>query len=282
MKKMILKIFLPVFSIILLFSSCLGDSETTFEQSRSFSYIGTYDGVQYAATASGYKITSDVIKGQLTAGQCYYLSFKLGSGSASSNGIYNADMSGTPELIKASAFSLSAPPTTPPANSDSLYVNVFNVGNRSPVDYYGDRWHFAYTWQKRGDETSVAQFFYDKTNQIDADGTEINTSTSSERENKAIIDVYLTKTNLDENGVAQSDTKETVANLSTFKATFNANPDSEKDIVTDGSTKYVRVAIKFRYWAINATTKLKEQKYLGSWSVSESNTTNSYYILIKQ
>lgn len=285
MKKIISKVFLPVFSIAFLFSSCLGDNENTFEQSRSFSYVTTNDSrVKVAATASGYIVTSSEIQStSVVEGQCYYLSFKLSSESTVTGGAYNVELTSTPQLIKSSNFfNRTSPPSTLPAGTDSLYVTAFNVGNRSPYDYYGDRWLFGYTAQPKVDETPIATFYYDINNQVDKDGTEIITSGTG-RENKMIIDVVFTKTNLNPGGVTQSTTAETVADLSQLRSTFDVNSSTESDIVKpDGVTEYVRVAVKFRYWAINPSTSQKEQYYIGTWTINDSNSTSAYYFLIKK
>lgn len=81
MRKFLLKGFIVALGVVALFSSCLGDNDSTFESSDVLAYIRTSDYAEKSAFVgaggSALLLTSDLIKNDLTPRRAYHISYKI-------------------------------------------------------------------------------------------------------------------------------------------------------------------------------------------------------------
>ena len=184
MKKAFLKISLSLTAIALLFASCLGDNESSFEVQNDFSYVTTDSyGIKYAAVWQQLVgITSPEIS-NLSNG-CYEISYKITQTSATSSGYYAAEVTST-KRIPTNTGDLHLLYAAPTTVTNELYSTSFAVKQFSPYSLLGDNWWYSVTSKIADGERVHADFYYDPTNQ--RYGTN-NTETTS---NQMVIDIVL-------------------------------------------------------------------------------------------
>lgn len=267
MKKKLFKLTLSAFAMLTLvfsFSSCLGDSDTTYERTNEFVYIDQASSVGlYSISADLIYATSDAIKA-LSQGDCAIINYKFNT-SQTSNGVFLAENTQVVERFP-SASQPSISPVSPPTMENRVYPSSLKIYRQFVgQEYMGNRWPFVISYTEEGSSGFRPYFYYDASNQFETNtsGDEVELGA-----NQVIIDVRFTKENPGTGTSTQAKEEKFVANLSNLKlyyTTSNGLDYSASGGGTDGAgNRYVPVTIKFRY-----QTEPGKDAYLGStWSVS--------------
>lgn len=266
MKKKLFKLTLSAFAMLTLvfsFSSCLGDSDTTYERSNEFVYIDQASSVGlYSISADGIYATSDAIKA-LSKGDCAIINYKFNTNQTSS-GVFLAENTQIVEQFPATSQP-SISPVSPPTLENQLYAKSLKIYKQFVgQDYMGNRWPFVISYNEEGDSGFRPYFYFDANNQFETNtsGDEVELGA-----NQVIIDVRFTK-DTPGTGTPQAKEEKFVANLSNLKVYYtsaNGLDYTASDGGTDGAgNRYVPVTIKFRY-----QTEPGKDAYLGStWSAN--------------
>lgn len=265
-KTSLLKIFCSVLSVVLLMSSCLGDGDSSFTIEKDFAYITeNIYGQKYAVTSNGY-IMHENITNLTSAGNCYFIAYKISSSSA--DGYYNAEYvnilnSGNP--IAKQSLRLDKPYENSGlvSRNDTIVPTSVSIAAWSPANTIGDNWLIGYSLTKKERDEVKAFFYYDKTNQKDSEG-EIDPA----KDNKIIIDVRFGITDKGTGDNTVTDSFSAVGNLSYLRSNFSPN-------FSGVTTDYVNVPVKFRYQKYTSSGQPAEVVYIGNWQLSGS---NAYYI----
>lgn len=261
---------LPIISTVVLLlalTSCLNnyEGENYIECGRDIGFITTNNGIKCAATSYGY-ITSSEIK-SLKMNECYYLGYQITE--LPVDGVYNAN-----KVFHVSENPLAQTELKIGKQSDSLSVAVkdLRVPFFSSSEYLDDRWVFDYTALTRNNEKVIANFYFDKDNQIDKYGNNIK------GKNKLIIDVYFTKdVTTDSSIVAREKQFSSVGNLKSLR-TFAFTPEYSSEVSRgDKGSMYMAVLVQFRYHKYISANK-SEIAYLGSWDSVTSQ--KPFYIVV--
>ncbi|WP_165042462.1 hypothetical protein [Dysgonomonas sp. ZJ709] len=277
MKRITFKVIFSVFATALSLSSCLGDGESVSEDKGIFAYISTgTTGQTIASTPIGQMTTTNMA--DFTPGKCYLINYKINL-SNNSNGLYNAEYI-TPSNSDGKAIEKSEfyPLSVPKAGEDSIVAKVVGTPFFDGTDYYGDNWFFGYEFTMKPDDKVVAEFYYDRNNQIeiiDKVPTKINPE-----DNKLIIDVRFKKVPGSNDGTTASRTVTSVTSLSRLRSEFH--PANNANAVIQGD--YILVPIKFRYWA-STTVEGKTKDVLtsvGTWDLLTSTSNQRYYLAYKK
>lgn len=274
MKKRLLKLTLSISAmsaLMLSFSSCLGDSDSSFELSNNFVYITSDDIRQYAINTNQIMVSSESLRNRLSVGDCAIISFKVNTGSASS-GIYEAEnLQITDEFHKIDQATIS-PMAPDPTPQYPVFPKTLKINSATPGDFMGDRWLFSINYEDENDSKFVPEFYYDDNNQFETSGEGEQVALKA---NQVIIDVRFVKKNLN-TGSKTNKTESFVANLSGLKTYYSSKVDYQADdaVEYEAGLKAVPVYIKFRYY----TDPTKDPVYLGSaW-----NQQNGYYVYFFQ
>jgi len=275
MKKTLLKLTLSVFAlsaVVFSLSSCLGDSDSSYELSNDFVYINTSDIYTYAVNTSGnMMVTGDAIRA-MTKGDCAIISYKINTGNANAAGIFEAENLQVIEKFfnrdQATIERLSVPSVI----ENPVYPKTLSVSKATSGNYMGDRWLFSISYDDENDSKFVPQFYYDESNQIEiVNGEEVDIT---EKKNQVILDVRFTKKNINTSDQKTAKTESFVANLHDLKRMFTNLDYSASDAVEyEAGKKAVPVYVKFRYYKPGE----ENPTYLGS-----SWTSSGYYIYFFQ
>lgn len=171
MKKNLFKASLILSTITLLFSSCLGDTDSTYEASNDFVYVNTNpsDGVVYASlyAYAGLFATSPEIA-NLRPGNCYSLSYKLTTNNTQ-GAYYIAELTAAPVPIPQSNGVLFLNEgETLPSQQNEIYPTSLGVSKGYPGEFlFEDRWLCSAKFKKAlNDEISI-MLYYDPNNQFE-------------------------------------------------------------------------------------------------------------------
>ncbi|WP_165023054.1 hypothetical protein [Dysgonomonas sp. ZJ279] len=273
MKRITFKVIFSVFATALLLSSCLGDGESTSKQENVFAYMSTGDTGQTIASTPIGQMTSASMS-DFTVGRCYFVNYEINL-SNNSNGIYTAEYI-RPTNSNGQAISESKFRTipVPAATDDAIVAKGIGIPFFHGTDYYGDNWLFSYSFSVKPDDIVEAEFYYDSTNQIDEDGTEIKNT-----EDKVIIDIRFKKT-YSQAGEATTIPKTftSVTKLSVLRGSF-PRPNNPSPIVQGD---YTLIPIKFRYWEPASKAGDPDKlRYVGTWELLTT-TSNQVYYLMKE
>lgn len=262
------KVSFGLFSIfcVLLFNSCLGDSNSTLKSDFDYGFIKrSNQGVIYAAVAAngtGAYITSEQIE-NLTVGDCVTLGYTISSDGTVSNNIMTATNVFIESVLPQSVIKKTTP--------NGLYTNSLrklDLRKYSVNSFYGDRWFLSANYPlKTGEklEDIIPHCYYDIANQPkDEDGNVLS--------NKIIIDVRFSNINpnTDPNALITAETYLFALDLSPLRTMYSPDYSS---IGTGG--RKADVQIQFRYLQEQTDGTVKED-YLGVW-----NSANSYYMLFE-
>ncbi|GAB6008202.1 hypothetical protein FACS1894179_05580 [Bacteroidia bacterium] len=251
MKKSLFKLILGVFATVMLFSSCLGDGNSSFEN-QTFAYITTKDGVQCAAMDGNY-FTSPLIK-TLTPGRCYILGYRTNWEAVSGNILLAEDIA-QPIALTTTYGRVSSP----------TVENTFNPSAFQPEiavysDYLGNNCSFIYIAKLKEKDTPRAHCFYDVNRQYEMiDGVRQDVG-----KNQIIIDVrfdYISGAD----GSSVNASWRSVSDLSEIKRWYKQNSENYDPSV---SGDFVKVDVKFRYNQLQSNETVKEDVYIGSWTSS--------------
>lgn len=253
--------FLHILSILIAISlsSCLSDHESSIESSRDIAYVTTIDNTPCVATSSGY-VSAPLVK-ELKQQECYIIAYKITD--LSNNGIYQTNdmtnISGSP--LPQTALREASPTPDP---KYGLAVKDLNIPIFAATDYMGDRWLFNYTATISKNENVISYFYYDKNNQIDENGKDIS------KDNKIIIDILFSKSEIVRSATMEDKKHLTVGNLESLRRMYT--PDYSKG----DSEKGVPVLIQFRYRKYINENRPYEETFFGSWSTN--GTSRVYYM----
>lgn len=269
MKTSALKLFISLFAILTVMSSCLGDSDSSYSSGRDFCYIykdpETFK--QYAVASAGY-IAHDKID-LLTEGYCYYIAYKIRTGNGA--GVFQAEsleVLNNSYPISRSTLIVGKPYSNLSAETrnDTIVPLSVRIGTWVPTNLIGDNWQFGYTVNLKENEKAKAYFYFDPAAQIKDDGTALD-------KNQVIIDVrfaYDGGRNDADVPTVQDASGDVVAVLNQLRN----RPDLITPEYTSG-VEYVDVAIRFRYQKPAGDNNPATLDYLGSWT----NTSNSMYYM---
>lgn len=192
MKKNLFKVSLILSTISLLFSSCLGDTDSTYEASNDFTYVkrNSSDGVVYASlfAYAGLFATSPAIA-DLNPGSCYFMSYKL-STSNTQGAYYVAELVANPVPIPQSQGVLVLNEgESLPSQQNEIYPTSLAVSKGAPGEFlFEDRWLCSAKFKKAlNDEISI-KLYFDPNNQF-----EDLEKTKPVGANKMILDIALVK-----------------------------------------------------------------------------------------
>ncbi len=265
MKTTLFKIICTISTVVLLMSSCLGDSDSSIQIDRDFAYITTVDGIKCAATSSGYIVdqAGDVVSG-LTTGKCYWIAYKI-TGSSSSN-IYQAEYVNVLENGK-SLPQENLIPRVPYSNvteaqrNDSIIAMSMSVGGGFASDYWGDNWLINFSVPLKEDEKVITYFYYDADNQDKDESGKVE-------KNRIIVDVRFIKTNKNPENVNTSNKPlSAIGNLNYIRNFYQPDYDGKE---------FVDVPMKFRYQKYNKDGQPAEIAYIGSWNANSG--SNVYFL----
>ncbi|GAB6120258.1 hypothetical protein [Dysgonomonas termitidis] len=258
-KTSLLKIFCSVLSVVLLMSSCLGDGDSSFTIEKDFAYIVENNyGQRYAITSNGYIMHENITK--LTAGNCYFIAYKIISGSA--DGYYNAEYVNVLNDGKAITKGLFQKPAE---NLETISPSSLSIQAWSWNNAIGDNWLIGYNLAKKERDEVKVFFYYDPDNQKYTDGTTV-VEIDPVKDNKIIIDIRFVITDA-VGGESVNESSYAVGNLSSLRAGIAEFRPNFSGVSTD----YVNVPVKFRYQKKDVT----EPQYIGNWQWDGS---NAYYI----
>jgi len=242
MKVSLMKLTCSVFGAALLMTSCLGDGESSFENTNgAFAYVTTIEtGIKAAMTDIGPVASADAnVMNQLANDQCYIITYKVNTSSTSS-GAYVADYINVLEngnFIAKKDISLNEPYygiDEGTVREDSINVNSIDLFAFHPSkSYYGDNWCISYAVNNlRDDDRVEAYFYYDDTNQKDEKGEDIGFD-----KNKIVIDVRFIKNAGSGSGITKTQAYKYVCNMKNLRYQSPSYGDDSN----------VNVVVKFRY-----------------------------------
>lgn len=268
MKVAFIKLISSIFITALLMTSCLGDSDNSYQIDRTFAYVTNVDGVKVACTDIGY-VNSAVGMENMMDGQCYFVGFKI-TNTNSSTGIYSAEYMNVLDngAIDQSRLSDGKPyyNIDPITQNDSIQIASMRLAAYYPAkELYNDRWLFSFSIPNMYEDDEVdAYFYYDPTNQVNEKGETIGIS-----DNKIVIDVRFIKK--EGSGAGTSRTKEYfyVGNLSSMR--------SYEPKYNDKGT--AGVAVKFRYVIPRSGETPPTIKYFPTGDIAWDGDSNNAYIL---
>lgn len=274
MKKKILGGLFSLAAIALLFSSCLGDNDSTFESSNDFAYIGSSQyGTKYAFV-SNYWVgvtppsQSTALNG-VNIGDCVYLSYKINQSNVTSENFFQADEMTVESVLPKNALPVyeSAAPESlddPATNVEEVFRTGFNLLKYYPSDGLGDNWLFTVTTKRADNEVIKAHFYYDANRQY-VEGTGGNQTATGD--NQIVLDVLFSKVN--NGGTQASQAYQFVQNFASFRQSLIAMRGGKvKPTESDGYT-IANVGIMFRIREKDSTTNVISEKYTPStWSDS--------------
>ncbi|MFV0536113.1 MAG: hypothetical protein ACK5M3_01930 [Dysgonomonas sp.] len=265
MKKSLFKLILGISAIVILFTSCLGDSNNEFGSDNVFAYITTHEktGKKVAALSQAIYISSSTIDG-LESGKCYLMSYRLSSDNLASNGIYeNATITGISKSITPT-MSIVGPVTTEDTFNPSDFIPYYGRSD----SFMENNWGFLYTTAKlKENDIPRAYFFYDADRQYEMEeGVRKDVG-----KNQIIIDVRFNYVPGADGGSVLKQQVLSVGNLSRIRQEYRGSDNFEF-----GSDTYVNVAIRFRYNQLQPDdVTVKTDVYVGSWTSTPYNFT--YY-----
>lgn len=254
MKKSLFKLILGVFATVLLFTSCLGDSNSSSENPNAFAYITTIDGKQCAAIGGVYFWSPRIAT--LSQGRCYILSYRTNYEAYSSKILLAEDIA--EPILLTTTYSRIEPPTIEDTFNPISFAPYYGSSN----SFYGDNWGFAYTAKLRDNDTPDAYFFYDSNRQYEmVDGVRQDV-----KKNQMIIDVRFNYTPGADGGTVLKRQCLSVGNLSQIRQEYKIKNSDNFEFGSDG---YISVAIKFRYNQLQSDdTTVKPDVYVGDWNSS--------------
>lgn len=237
MKKKVLKLTFFLFTVVLVFSSCLGDTENKIEISDDYGcIISDLYGQRNAIVSSvGYVYASEFES--LQEGTIINLSYK----------IIGAQSSSVPTLQEVYIKKKYIPSeqagytwSTPPAESEkeAFPTSLSTVGNAwSPLDIFLDRWTFAPIFNAVEGTKIQAHFYYDADRQQESNG-ELT-------ENRLILDVRFTADDTEVTNTVNK-TYVMVANFKGIRSLIEGLPQFKWGVtsLSEGGTP---VYVQFRY-----------------------------------
>ncbi|NDV93841.1 hypothetical protein D0T84_02770 [Dysgonomonas sp. 521] len=268
MKTSILKLICGVFSVGILFSSCLGDSDTNSSIGFDYAYITSVDGVKVAAVANGRTyITTDQIQVKGQEGQVYAMGYTINTSQTGGGGkYYIAEDSGQAMMLLTQR---SAGIASPAAVEDDYTPTAFGVATYyADSGFFGDRWVFAAQAALKDKDEAWMEFYYDVDNQKE----EVNGVAQEIGNNKIIIDIRFKK-DARGDGALSSTTINSVGNLSNIRNYFRTS-----NKFSFNGEKYVYIPIKFRYHILKKDSNNQDvvtEVLEGNW-----NTDSSYKYLL--
>lgn len=235
------------------FSSCLGDNESTTSASKTFTFIqeDPITGKLYAAIKIGYGLAYITGTGltDVSAGDAALISYKvnlnnLGGGTT----ISQAEYISVNEVFPRPHKVVRNQPMDTLVNNSPFKSVIIDVPDQNMS--FKNRWLFQFSADMKGDSQNFdVVFSYDKDSQKDKDGNAL-------AENTVIVDVTLVKTGVPvEGATAKPKTKPVVVDFTSFR-----NEHTPSTIPDNG----VLIYVWFRYIYENPTTKKAELYYLKS------------------
>lgn len=271
MKRKVFNFGFALSATVLLFSSCLGDNNSTYQGTNDFVYITSSNSSEKYAVSSEYiglAFTGEAIK-TASSDRCYFASYKLSTSDMAPGGqIFNAqDLYLGKAIPQSSQVQFAKPPTSGTVIDSEIFLSKFSVQRFHPANVLGDKWLLSINIKHtEGDEVN-GYLYYDNKNQfVDAAQTPL-------AKNKIILDILFTK-----KSVSGKDGDNTdyffVADLDKVRTSYtmlvNANGESVLSFNEENGTKYAPLQIIFRYKEINTDGTTYTTKYFPSANGSNS------------
>lgn len=269
MKKKILGGLFSLATIVLLFSSCLGDNDSTFESSNDFAYIGSSQyGTKYAFV-SNYWVgvtapsNSAALSG-VNVGDCVYLSYKINQSNVTAENFFQAEEMTVESVLPKNALPVYESPAPeslddPATNVEEVYRTAFNILKYYPSDGLGDNWLLTVTTKSADDEVVKAHFYYDANRQYVEGTGGAQTPTS---DNQIILDVLFSKVN--NGGTQASQAYQFVQNFASFRQTLMAMRGGKVVPTESNGYTLANVGIMFRIREKDSTTNAISEEYTPS------------------
>ncbi|PXV63304.1 hypothetical protein CLV62_11421 [Dysgonomonas alginatilytica] len=258
MKKTFL--YLCVVAVLaVVFSSCLGDNESTTSATKTFTVIKKSDsgGVLYAVIYINGRayITGEGLTG-VSAEDAALISYKVNLNYVGGSNIAQADYITVNEVYpKGSQKSVERHAMDTTVNNSPFKSVAIEVADQNML--FSNRWLFQFSAEVKGDQNFDVIFSYNKDDQKDKDGKELPANT-------AIVDVVLVKTGVAGDGAAPKTVeKPVVVNFTDFRGAITPTIIPSEGVI---------VKLWFRYIYINPSTKVKDVNYwnpgvgLGFWN----------------
>lgn len=208
MKKILSKTLFAAFSISMLFSSCLGDNDGTYESSNTLAYINkTSEGINYAVANNGYlAFTSKTVQDALNYGRVYRLGYAI---STKDGYLQTSDKNASIAIAKSvslqgegyaltNASPISVVPTTPNIENE-IPISKLGVGLYSPWEStMNDAWVVQFTCTVYEEDLALnhgvlggsnvtIEAYIEEDNQVKA----IQGGTEPLKENQVIVNLYV-------------------------------------------------------------------------------------------
>ena len=259
MKKTFLYMCL-VAALAVVFSSCLGDNESTTSAAKTFTVIKKSDsGVLYAVVLIGnYRvayITGEGLTG-VTAGDAALISYKVNLNNVSGNNIAKADYIAVDEVYPQTTHKDIKEQAMDTLNNNNGPFKSVAISVADQNMTFSNKWLFQFSAEAMGDQNIDVVFSYNKDGQKDKDGKDLP-------ENTVIVDIVLLKTGVaGEGAVVKTKQKSVVVDFTNFRSRH-----TPQTVTTEG----VLLKIWFRYIYMNPSTSKKDLNYwqpglgLGYW-----------------
>lgn len=259
MKKNLFKTLFIATGATLIFSACLGDTESTTSATNAFAYISQTSTVgEKTAIADGILMTSDELRNdqRLQSGDCVFVSYKVNWNNVV-GGVCQADYvkineanSTSGKIFKESEQVKTITGVKPEmeVTGDDLYFTFVpsTIGATFlPMNMvsYGYRWFIEYKYDNDAVSPALLNLYYDATNQKDKDGNDLT-------KGEVIIDFRLERQGTENSSGKIVDTLgQTVIN---FRNMVNVLEDKAENNV---------VKIKFRYFKKKLSVTGEEVPY---------------------
>ena len=260
MKRKILNFSFAVFAIGLLFTSCLGDNDTTYKAGSDFVYVTTYDNQKLAMSSEyvGLSFTgSEVLSA--TSGRCYFASYNLNSSDMTGN-VFNAQnlYMGSP-IPQSMGVQFEKPTST--VSDAAIDLGNFVVQRFNSSDVLGDKWLLSINLTKAPADVVTGYVYYDAANQSTDGGA------NPLPVNRIVLDVLFTNTS--PGGVSAKTDYNYVLDLAQIRTSAALLKNKEGKNVAEfnyevSGKKYAPLQIIFRYNKLNQTGNASVATYYPS------------------
>ena len=265
MKKTTIFLISALCTLTILFSSCLGDTNSSMSPDRSISYVISKDGQQYALTAEQIYITNDFVQKTLDAQKFYHLKYSWNTddtkNSAGAYQLKNITYSSgdTYPIQEISTFDIKNKTDYEIAGkNDFLGLTNFVPYYFSAINLLNDKWVFQCTVSAYKEDFAIGR---DGANNIRLNIVLQPNSQNSLEKNQAVSDVYLERINdlaIDTSKQKVTDSFLVVVDLRNLRSYFDDRLYQES--VTDKSVLAYNQFKYYKYVTVNSGSNYFEDK----------------------
>jgi hypothetical protein len=251
-------------AIVLLFASCLGESENSRVAKGEFVYITSVSGTKVTASMSGYLTMDALTDYNLAIGDCALVDYKVSFEQGASGYTYSPEYLVVDPLniFRARDQFLATESTAYPSEEvtkadafEGITINAF-----SSDIYLGDRWLFEFDYQKyEGEEAPQLQVYYNQERQ----------EASDLEKGVVTLDCVLSRMGGSAGATSSKTRMKSVVNFSDLRQILQSVAKEDADTPSIKVVKF-----KFRYLATTTATT-----NTNGYELKTSPLTNSYYLI---